>query len=120
MKANGKLWFRIAGVCCAVGVMLMLSALFLTKFDIYRLSSPVPFGVSIVRESSVDLPAPPEPPAAPAAPAAPSAPASAAVSAPAAPAPSATSAFASSASFDFADKTSLIWRALTAVADMVW
>lgn len=95
MKANRKLWFRIAGVCCAIGAVLMLSALFLVKFDIYKLSSPVPFGVSIVRETPADLPAAPAPPAAPATPAAPGAP----------------------ASFDYADKASLGWRALDAVVD---
>lgn len=95
MKANRKLWFRIAGVCCAVGVVLMVSALFLVKFDIYKLSSPVPFGVSIVRETPADLPAAPSAPALPEAPAAP----------------------ASPASFDFADKASLGWRALDAVVE---
>lgn len=113
MKANQKLWFRIAGVCCAVGVVLMLSALFLTKFDIYRLSSPLPFGVSIVRESSVDLPAPPEPPAPPAAPEA--------LAAPVAPA-SSTARVAPNipASFDFADKASLAHQAFAAIADILW
>lgn len=98
MKANRKLWFRIAGVCCAVGVVLMVSALFLVKFDIYKLSSPVPFGVSIVRETPADLPGAPAAPAAPVAPANPAAP-------------------AFPASFDFADKASLGWRALDAVVE---
>lgn len=87
MWVNGKRWFRVAGACIAAGFALMLVALCLVGGNVWRLSSPLPFGISIVKGDGVYLatdrmpeapsaPEAPEAPTAPAAPAAPSSPAS--------------------------------------------
>lgn len=106
MKGSTKRWFKVAGVCCAVGAVLMLAALALVGFDARRLSLPLPTEIGQA--------------AAPLALADPAS--SGAFLAAAAPDKgSATSADAGeSATFDFSDKVELNRRAFAAVADVIW